>query len=442
MAAKIVRPEPACVKPIVRLLDYQREDVEAGDRFRWCCWSRQVGKSFTKSLRRLLRGLVRRRTQIFLSAGERQSRELMAKTRQHCEALRVAAEYRGDRFFHGTSFKQLEIALPNGVRVIGLPANPQTARGFTGDVLLDEFAMHVDDRAIWAALFPSLLRGEGELDVASTPKGIQNVFYRLSENDRFAKSTVTLADAAAAGLPVDIDEVRVSMDDEFLFRQEFGCEFIDEATAFLTYEMIAACEDTSLDSVTDHVGLRTGRRDLFAGVDIGRRRDLTVIWLLERDGEALMTRGVRELAGCSFREQYDELRRVLMLPGVRRCCIDAGGLGMQLAETAVEDFGAHRVEPVMFTNALKAQLAGALRVLVEERGIRIPAEASIRNDWHAIQRTVTPAGHMRYDAERTQAGHGDRFWAAALAVHAAGGAAGPVEYQPTERLRFARNGIW
>ena len=126
---------PASVKPIVPLLDYQRQDIESDDRFRWCCWSRQVGKSFTKSLRRLLRGLTRRRTQIFLSAGERQSHELMLKAQQHCRALNIAFSFQGDRFFAGTSFKELTIVLPNGVRIIGLPANPQTVRGFTGDVM-------------------------------------------------------------------------------------------------------------------------------------------------------------------------------------------------------------------------------------------------------------------------------------------------------------------
>lgn len=427
---------------MVRLLDYQRADVEAGDRFRWCCWSRQVGKSFTKSLRRLLRGILRRRTQIFLSAGERQSRELMIKAQQHCRVLQIAADYRGDRFFRGTSFKQLEIGLPNGVRIIGLPANPQTARGFTGDVLLDEFAMHNDDRAIWAALFPALLRGDGELDVASTPKGVKNVFYRLSENDRFGRSVVTLADAVAAGLPVDADEVRASMDDEQLYRQEFGCEFLDEATAFLTYDMIAACEDASLASAIDFVALSKGRRDLFAGVDIGRRQDRTVIWLLERDGDSLITRGVLVLAGVRFREQYAAVRRVLSLRGLRRCCIDAGGLGMQLAESAVEDFGRHRVEALTFTGAVKAYLAGGLRVRVEDGQIRIPVDEAIRNDWHSIQRSVTPAGQIRYDAQRTAAGHGDRFWAAALAVHAAEGEGGPAEYQAGSTMRFARNGIW
>ncbi|MDO8630615.1 MAG: terminase family protein, partial [Phycisphaerales bacterium] len=189
--------EPARPRPIVPLLDYQREDVESDARFRWNCWARQTGKSFTKSLRRILRGLSRRRNQIFLSAGERQSRELMEKARQHCQALKIAADYYDDRSFADLSVRQLEIILPGGVRIIGLPANPQTARGFTGDVFLDEFAMHTADRDIWAAMFPTLLRGDGELDIASTPKGRSNMFYDLRDNPRFATSLITLPDAIA-----------------------------------------------------------------------------------------------------------------------------------------------------------------------------------------------------------------------------------------------------
>ena len=51
---------------------------------------------------------------------------------------------------------------PTCGRIIGLPADPQTARGFTGDVLLDEFAMHAFDREIWAAMFPTAHRGRSD----------------------------------------------------------------------------------------------------------------------------------------------------------------------------------------------------------------------------------------------------------------------------------------
>jgi len=434
--------QPAEVKPVIPLLPYQREDVESDARFRWNCWSRQTGKSFTKSLRRILRGLARRRTQIFLSAGERQSRELMEKARQHCQALKIAADYHDRRFFRDLSVKQLEIVLPGGVRIIGLPANPQTARGFTGDVLLDEFAMHAFDREIWAAMFPTILRGEGELDIASTPKGKSNVFHQLRGNERFSTSTLTIHDAVAQGLDVDVEAIRQAMGDETLFRQEFLCEFLDEATAFLTYEQIAACVEPSLlvcDSVT---ALSRDPRELFVGVDVGRVRDLTVMWVLARAGDEFVTVGLFELAGAPFRVQFGLLGELLSLRRVRRCCIDAGGLGMQLAEQAVERFGGHRVEAITFTPALKSQMASGLRIAVEGARIRIPNDERIRNDWHSVERTMTESGHFRLSAPRREGSHADRFWAAALALHATDVGDGRVECMNVQPLHFARTGTW
>lgn len=436
--------EPARVRPIIPLLDYQRADIESDARFRWNCWARQTGKSFTKSLRRILRGLARRRTQVFLSAGERQSRELMEKARQHCQTLKIATDYYDNRFFKDLSIKQLEIVLPGGVRIIGLPANPQTARGFTGDVFLDEFAMHADDRGIWAAMFPTLLRGNGELDIASTPKGRSNMFYQLRGNSHFTTSLLTLPDAIGQGLDVDAEEIRQAMGDDTLYRQEFLCEFLDEATAFLTYDQITACADPTL-SVYSTVGPLTHEsRELFVGVDVGRVRDLTVIWVLASIGPIgpIDTVALFELSNAPFRVQFDLLSELLSVRSVRRCCIDAGGLGMQLAEQCVERFGGHRVEPITFTAALKSQLASALRIAVEERRIRIPVDERIRNDWHSVERTLTEAGHFRLSASRQEGSHADRFWAAALALHATETATGRVEHRTIGPMQFARTGTW
>lgn len=500
---------PGTVRPVVPLLPYQLADVESNARFTWCCWSRQIGKSFTKSLRRLLRGILRRRNQILLSAGERQSRELMIKVRQHCQALHIASAQSGTPILGGMQVRSLSLELPNGVRVIGLPANPQTARGFTGDVFLDEFAMHREDREIWAAVFPSVLRGDGELDVASTPKGRDNLFALLRDNPQFTHSVVTLPQAVAAGLNIDPEEIRRSMNDEELYRQEFLCEFLDEASAFLTCEQIGRVEDPLLDREFDLRRLGECRGPLYVGVDIGRHRDLTVMWVLEEvsnsgtpvgcemisaqeaggegrrrgDAEALgrgdkgtrgqgdggtggqktppeaqrvralsaseaphsllVTRGVRETAGEPFREQAAAIHAILSLRQVRRCCIDAGGMGLPLAEAAVEAFGNSRVEAVTFTAAIKDQMASRLRLRVEEGSIRIPLDEAIRNDWHSVRRSVTSAGPARYEAAHGGGGHADRFWAACLAVRAAGGGeTGPIEALRGPGLRFARNGVW
>lgn len=429
-------------RALVTLLPYQRTAVTSDARFTWNCWARQSGKSFTFSLRRVLRGLARRRNQIILSAGERQSREVMEKVRLHCRALKVWSEWHRHGFYRDTSFRQLEARLPGGVRIIGLPANPMTARGFTGDVFLDEFAMHRDDRAIWAALFPTLLRGEGELDVASTPRGRKNVFYRLRENPRLRQQTVTLADAVSQGLDVDVTAMREGISDELAWRQEFCCEFADESTSFMTHALIRSCQDPRLGCSVDWACLKRASAQVYVGVDVGRYRDVTAIWLWERQGDTFVARGVEALQAAPFREQESVIGRILDQRGVRRCCIDATGLGLQLAERLAERFGEHRVERVVFTRGLKSELAGRLRVLAERGLLRIPVEEAIVNDWHSIERVVTSGGHVRFDADRSSGGHADRFWAAALGVHAADELVGDAGLVTSGRLAFARDGIW
>jgi hypothetical protein len=46
----------------------------------------------------------------------------------------------------------------------------------------------------------------------------------------------------------------------------------------------------------------------------------------------------------------------------------------------------------------------------------------IRADLRSVTKQTTEAGNIRFTAERTPDGHADRFWALALAVHAASAA--------------------
>ena len=76
-------------------------------------------------------------------------------------------------------------------RIKVLAANPRTARGFSGDLILDEFAFHEDSQAIWEAAEPILSSNADFLcRIASTGNGRHNMFYRLV-------SGVELAGAAA-----------------------------------------------------------------------------------------------------------------------------------------------------------------------------------------------------------------------------------------------------
>lgn len=423
------------------LLPYQRAWVDDDSRFKIWLASRQIGKSFALTLEAVLDAVKRRTTWVFLSAGERQALELAEKTRLHLEAVQIAAAELNDDFLDqdGTRYKQLLMRLPNGSRLIFLPANPSTARGYTANVALDEFAFHADSSAIWAALFPSITRSRDlKLRVASTPQGKSNMYYRLWEGaERLGARSVwtrhrtDIYQAVEDGLPVDPEELREGLNDELAWQQEYLLEFLEEATAYLSYELLATCEDAAAttDLLLEEIDPALG--ELYLGVDVGRQRDLTVMWLLQRGGDVNWTRRVIELASTSFAAQREVLYG--LLPRVRRACIDATGLGMQLAEEAKQRFA--QVEAVTFTASVKSDLATTLRRAFEDRGVRVPVSSAVREDLHSVRRIVTSAGNIRFDAERDAGSHADRFWALALAVHAQ--AAGV--HAPYESLTVARN---
>ena len=138
----------------------------------------------------------------------------------------------------------------------------------------------------------------------------------------------------------------------------------------------------------------------------------------------------------TFAEQEDVLYKLLELPGLRRCCIDASGLGMQFAERAVEKFGRYRVEGIQFTGPVKEALAYPVKAAFEDLNLRIPEDRFLRADLRAIRKETTAAGNIRFSADRSENGHADRFWALALAIHAAGnGNTGPCRFMPAGGLR-------
>lgn len=359
----------------------------------------------------------------------------------HLQAMQICASSVGLNLFDTAAGRSLEVLLLGNVRIIALPANPMTARGYTGDVFLDEFAMHRDDEAIWSALFPTLLRGDGELDIASTPRGKRNLFYRLRQHPRFESTTLSLQQAIDEGLDADADDVRESIGDEFAWRQEFCCEFLDDASAFLPLELIRACVDPEASVELDHI---TRDDQIYIGIDIGRLRDLTAIWIWRQREELCETVGVITLAQTAFDEQERMIAELLQHDAVRRACIDAGGMGLHLSERLVNRFGDGRVEPVVLTANVKEELATQLRLKAECEQLRIPDDRSVIEDWQTITRLISPSGITRYVAERTGNGHGDRFWAAALGLRAAsiGGISHEIDFVTARPLRFGGQGIW
>jgi phage FluMu gp28-like protein len=315
---------------------------------------------------------------------------------------------------------------------------------------------------LYSIATPGLAWG-GALEIFSTPRGGENYFNELIDEilhkgnpKGFSFHKVTLEDALAEGLlhrlqmKLPENDIRQQMDegdyfdyikakspDQETFMQEYMCVPCDEQSAFLSYDLITACEyaadeDGENGSRDGRDGREGSERDLanaelYVGVDVGRDKDLTVIWLLEKLGSVFYTRGIEVMEKASFEAQEKYLYDLLELPQVKRCCIDQTGIGRQFTERAQNRFGKYKVEGITFTPAMKEELAYPVRMAFEDRTIRIPNERLLRADLRAIRKEQTSSGNVRFSADRGQNGHADRFWALALALHATKRKHAPLE---------------
>jgi phage FluMu gp28-like protein len=306
--------------------------------------------------------------------------------------------------------------------MIFLPANPDTARGYTGNVLADEFASHKKAKEIYAAVYPSITRGYS-MEIGSTCRGESGMFYELCEKENgFSKHCTTIYDAVAQGLDADIVKLREGCPDDDIWQSEFCCQFISDASSWITWDQIQAAE-----SIFASIDLPEGFKsvgELFLGIDIGRKKDLTVVYLLEKALGVFWTRAIVRMRAVPFAMQRKRIDWFFEHLPIRRCCFDSTGIGMQMSEELQIKWGSYRVEPVTFTLAVKEDLAVRTRRNYEEGTIRIPDDRNLRGAIHAVRRIPTAAGNFRFDADRTELGHADEFWAQALALLA--GDNGPV----------------
>jgi len=382
--------------------------------------SRQIGCSFAFAYDALETGYRIPGIEAYLlSRTERQSKKLMEKVKLHQRAFEVLG-------FPGLKRDTtLEIELYNGSVITALPADPDTVRGFTGNIYLDEFAFHKDPRKIYQAIMPAMSRGKLRVRIGSTPLGDSGLFYDIwtgNTPEKFIKWDRVKTDVYEAiddGCPINLDEIREICVDPDIFAQEYECQFIADAVSYFPYELILTC-------LADDEPVK-GDGPVYIGVDVGRKRDLTVIYVIKQIGDVFHTIEITRLRKKTIPVQELECEQVIAKYSPLRVCIDETGLGAGLVDYLRKKFGS-RIEGVTFSAAVKEEMAVDTKRHFEKRTVRIPEDRDLINAIHSIRKEVTSAGNVRFDADRTDRGHADEFWALALALHAAKRPAEPKIY--------------
>lgn len=440
-------------------------------------WSRQIGKSYTVAAFAVDRLISRPgRLVTILSNSRDNGNELNLKCAEICRQLGLVMEQEdlsADLRYENMNMEtRITVGGKTG-RIKVLAANPRTARGFSGDLILDEFAFHENSQAIWEAAEPILSANPDFLcRICSTPNGTHNMFYQMVTCGQYKVLKVRRSDAWKQGLKIyDLasrreltpDEARSLALDKRAYDQNYELVFADENTTLLTHALISSAESANAGTICEgdwseealgHMDAAQG--DVFVGVDVGRKHDLTVITALERVGAMSFVRAILRLRNVRLPDQQKKLAVPCCLPRFRRAAIDMTGIGLGLCEYSQEQFGINRIVGINFSSSVPITAAIAksgraeTRVRVteamatellqtyEDRLIRHPFDQQLRDDLRKPEKVVSPGGRVSIAATRDPQDHADHFWSFALAIEAANGAVAPGEIVAFTESRRAR----
>lgn len=416
--------------------------------------SRQIAWSWALAADFLADAVLNKRDGIFVSINLEEAKEKIRYAKAVYEHLRLAGLPRLVRD------SQLNLEFSNGARLTSLPSKPARGRA-RSNVGLDEFAHAQRDRQIYTGSLPVISKG-GRLRIGSSPLGASGMFWEVySERLRsypgyrrratpwwhvysFCKNVreaVRLAPALRTVERVErfgnerIAAIYANMPVED-FQQEYEAEFVDESTAWITWEEIAMAQDSELvcfqatardalnqaitdaiDQTADAIVKGLVEPVLTGGMDIGRTRNTTELFFV-----GLSTTGHHPLRlaltldNMKFEDQLSVLYYALKRLPVAIVLIDQNGIGRNLAETAAAAYPV-RVVGVDFTNATKTLWATDAKMLIQNRRTPLPVDREIAYQIHSIKRLVTASKNLVFDTERNEKHHADKFWTWALALH-------------------------
>lgn len=416
--------------------------------------SRQIAWSFTSALDAVIDGILEPNTpHIFVSINLNEAKEKIRYANQIIEAIDAPARPKLIRA------SQTEIELANGSRLISYPCRP--VRGpARARVYLDEMAHYQDglDRDIYLAALPATTKGDGYIRIGSSTLGAKGLFWEIATQSirkwpgftrRFIPWWVIRAlckdvPAAAQTAPQMTTQDRVYafgtralveiFENMFIedFQQEYECAWVDEATAWITWEVIqrnqqqdhlwwhATTVDQAIAMITEiKAAIQQGKIEnvFVGGLDVGRKKDLTEFKALGKSTTGqLPIRFSISLDRVEFDSQKNCFTQVISRLPFTQVLVDQNGIGAQLAEDLNRATG--KAEGVNFTNATKELWAVEARVQAERGNTPLPPDRDIAYQIHSIKKTTTAAKNNVFDTERNEQHHADKFWAWALALWA------------------------
>ena len=258
----------------------------------------------------------------------------------------------------------MKITFDCGSSIFVMSSSVNAIAGKRGHIYIDEAALHKDFQQLFDIAKPATRWGY-TLTFFSTHRSKQNYFFKLLDKIKKGEipeaeaMSVTLVDALNDGYLNTLNYKNALVGKK---QYESNQQFFDEEKAqasseemFLQENMCIPADADSSQAVKEDdlsrvmvpqmeiFGDRQANKRYYAGIDIGRNRDLTVIWICEdistNKQPMLVTRFIETMSNTEFSKQEKRIVEILSKWKPRHCMVDGTNVGANIAENLEKRFG-------------------------------------------------------------------------------------------------------
>ena len=319
------------------------------------CFGRQAGKSFT-AMNLLLKWALEDNNSVSMWVSPVYSQAKKVFT----ELTNTIA---GTALTKSVNKSELTITFINGsVIYFRSGEREDTLRGYTLNYLVVDEAAYIKDEVWNTVLRPTVLVNGKKVLFISTPKG-RNWFYNLAMrgmSDEYP--TYKTFYATSFDTPFitaeELEEAKMSLP-ETIYKQEILAEFIDDGG-----EVFGSLKNCCV------LGSYPNKEDndkYYAGLDIGRANDYTVLTILNSKGEVVRIFKDRQ---NSWNVIVSEIVKHLREFNARSI-IEINGIGDPIFEQIKKQYS--NIEPFITTNDTKQNLIEELILSLNEMKLKLPS---------------------------------------------------------------------
>ena len=387
---------------------YQQDIIKSEQKYRTVVKPRQAGMTTAFAIEALVDAIIQDNYVIcIVSPTSRQSNRMMRYIKK---ALIHLEKIQGFKI-PTEKFTSEEVFFHHGSEIYSLPNNPLGIQGIDcNHAIVDEAGLFPsrEGEAIMDALVGSLSAKAGRLTISGKPKGKRGMLWNFWDPsspryNEFEHFKITWKDRAAED-PIYEKEVisHKRILSKLQFSETYDAEFIDEGVLIFPHSMLELSTDlwtAKHYTMMSADGTPVGKPKTFAGIDFGRKRNLTEIHILqeEEEGKIYRTLAMKSLERINFEEQKKIIDDIIVRFNLNTLKIDEKGMGLALLDYFQRKWGERKVQPLKLTNQkTKEQIILQLRDAFTDGKLAIPIHDGLHEQLHSYQKEYTDHGNVRY----------------------------------------------